>query len=116
VAQINGKKFKSKLDCPPQCVADHDYFLYKLIEVVSENSKLLKKVGYSLYEINTTINVTVDKNSTVTEIAYSTDESNEVKEFIENYIKSYKWIAGKKNDKNVTSKYEFLLGYSCQHN
>jgi hypothetical protein len=110
----DGKESKLKLDCPPICVSGLNYFLYEFSKNIGEQSSLFKKVGNELYQLKTKISVTIDKNSSITDISYSTDEKNELKEIIEKYIKSYKWIPGKKEGKEVTTIFEFSINLSSQ--
>lgn len=110
----DGKENKSKLDCPPTCVTGREYFLYEFTRDIVEQADLFKKVGDGLYQLKTKISITIDKNSSVTDISYSTDEKNELKEIIEKFVKSYKWIPGKKDGKNVTTKFEFSINLSSQ--
>lgn len=110
----DGKENKSKLDCPPTCVTGCEYFLYEFARDIGEQAHLFKKVGAGLYQLKTKISITIDKNSLVTDISYSTDEKNELKEIIEKFVKSYKWIPGIKNGQNVTTKLEFSVDFSSQ--
>ncbi len=110
----DGKESISKLDCPPSCVTGNDYFLYEFIKDIEEQTRYFEKVGNGLYQLKTKITITIDKNSSITEIAYSTDERKELREIIEEFVKSYKWIPGKKDGKDVTSKFEFSVNLSSQ--
>lgn len=111
----DGKESKSKLDCPPTCATGREYFLYEFRRSIIVRANLFKKVGNELYQLKTKITVTIDKNSSVTDISYSTDEKNELKEIIEQFIKSYKWIPGKKDGIEVTTKFEFSVNLSSQY-
>ncbi len=110
----DGKENKLKLDCPPTCATGREYFLYQFTREIGEHADLFNKVGDSLYKLETKISITIDKNSSVTEISYSTDEKKELKEIIEKFVNSYKWIAGKKDGQNVTTKFEFPINQSFQ--
>ena len=105
----DGIEHKSKLDCPPTCVTGHDYFLYEFSRDIGEQADLFKKVGNELYQLKTQISITINKNGSVTDIIYSTNEKSELKQIIEKFIKSYKWIPGKKDGKDVTAKFEFSI-------
>jgi hypothetical protein len=110
----DGKESKSKLDCPPTCATGSEYFLYEFSRDIGEQADLFKKVGEGLFQLKTKISITIDKNSSVTNISYSTDEKNELKEIIEKFVKSYKWIPGKKDGQDVTTKFEFSISLSSQ--
>ena len=110
----DGKESKSKLDCPPTCATGREYFLYEFTRNIGEQADLFKKVGNELYQLKTKISITIDKNSSVTDISYSTDEKNELKEIIERFVKSYTWIPGKKDGQDVTTKFEFSISLSSQ--
>ncbi|MFP5470762.1 MAG: hypothetical protein ACLGGV_04135 [Bacteroidia bacterium] len=110
----DGKESKSKLDCPPTCATGREYFLYEFRRDIGEQADLFKKVGNELYQLKTKISITIDKNSSVTDISYSTDEKNELKVIIEKFVKSYKWIPGKKDGQDVTTKFEFSVSLSSQ--
>ena len=111
---IDGVENKSKLDCPPTCATGREYFLYEFMRDIGEQADLFKKVGNELYQLKTKISITIDKNSSVTDISYSTDEKTELKEIIEKFVKSYKWIPGKKDGQAVTTKFEFSVSLSSQ--
>ena len=110
----DGKESKLKLECPPTCATGREYFLYEFMRDIGEQADLFKKVGEGLYQLKTKISITIDKNSSVKNISYSTDENNELKEIIEKFIKSYKWIPGKKDGQDVTTKFEFSISLSSQ--
>jgi hypothetical protein len=110
----DGKETKTKLDCLPSCSTGSEYFTYEFNNKIAEHAELFKKDSNGIYQLNTKISITVDKNSSVTDITYSTDENNELKEIIEKFIKSYKWIPGNKDGHNVTSKFEFSINISTQ--
>jgi len=110
----DGKESKLNLDCPSTCVTGLNYFLYEFRRDIGEQSEHFKKVGNELYQLKTKISITIDKNYSITDISYSTDEKNELKEIIEKFIKSYKWIPGKKDGKDVTSKFEISINLSSQ--
>jgi hypothetical protein len=111
----DGVENKIKLDCPPTCAAGNDYFLYEFWRDIGEQANLFKKVGNVLYQLKTKISITINENSSITDISYSTDEKNELKEIIEKFIKSYRWIPGKKHGKDVTTKIEFSVNLSSQY-
>lgn len=110
----NGKEIKTKLDCLPTCITGSEYFVYEFSRDIAEQAELFKKVSNGVYQLKTKISITIDKDSTVTDISYSTDENNELKEIIEKFIKSYKWIPGNKDGNNVTSKFEFSVNLSSR--
>ena len=110
----DNKEYKSKLDCPPTCMTGREYFLYEFTWNIGEHADLFQKVDDVSYQLKTKIIITIDKNSSITDISYSTDEKNELKEIIEKFVKSYKWIPGKKDGQNVTSKFEFSISLSSQ--
>jgi len=111
----DGKENKSKLDCPPTCMTGREYFLYEFMRDIGEEAKYFEKVGNEFYQLKTKISITIDKNSTITDISYSTDEKKELKEIIERFVKSYKWIPGKKDGKDLTAKFEFSVILSSQY-
>ena len=111
----DGKENKSRLDCPPTCMTGREYFLYEFARDIGEEAKHFKKVDNKLYQLKTKISITVDKNSSITDISYSTDEKKELKEIIEKFVKSYKWIPDKKDGKDVTAKFEFSVSLSSQY-
>jgi hypothetical protein len=110
----DGKESKSKLDCPPTCATGREYFLYEFRRDLGEQADLFKKIGDGLYQLKTKISITIDKNSSVIDISYSTDEKPELKEIIEKFVKSYKWISGKKDGQNVATKFEFSINLTSQ--
>jgi hypothetical protein len=110
-----GKKSITKLDCLPTCSTGSDYFVYEFYRDIAEHVELFNKNSNGVYQLKTKISITIDKNSSVTDISYSTDENNELKEIIEEYINSYKWIPGNKDGHNVTSKFEFSINLSIQY-
>jgi|GEM_PF-6590803 len=110
----DGKEIKSKLDCPPTCATGREYFLYEFGRKIGEQADLFTKVGNELYRLKTKISITIDENSSVTDISYSTDEKNELKKIIEQFIKSYKWIPGSKDGEQVMTKFEFSVNLSSQ--
>ncbi len=110
----DGKESTSKLDCPPSCVTGREYFLYEFIRDIGEQADFFEKVGEGLYQLKTKISITIDKNSSIKNISYSTDEKNELKVIIEKFIKSYKWIPGKKDGQDVTTKFEFSISITSQ--
>ena len=110
----DGKENKYKLDCPPTCVSGLNYFLYEFKNDIGQYSVHFKKMGNDLYQLKTKISITIDKNSLITEISYSTDEKKELKEIIDKFIRSYNWIPGKKDGIYVTTKFEFSVNLSSQ--
>ncbi len=110
-----GKEIKSRLDCPPICVTGRDYFLYEFSRDIGEKTEYFKQVGNGLFQLKTKISITINDSSIITEITYSTDEKSELKEIIEKYIKSYKWISGMKDGKYLTTKFEFTVNLSSQY-
>lgn len=109
-----GKESKLKLDCPPTCISGLNCFLYEFSKNIGEHSEHFKKLGNELYQLKTKISIVIDKNASIVEISYSTDESKEIKEIIEKVIKSYHWIPGKKDQKYMTTKFEFKVNLSSQ--
>lgn len=110
----NGKESKSQLDCPPTAATGPDYFLYEFTGEIGEKSDYFKKVGNDLYKLQTKISILIDETASVVEVSFSTEERNELKEIIERYIRSYKWIPGKKDGKDVAAKLEFGVSLSSQ--
>ncbi|MCP9756841.1 hypothetical protein EGI26_16875 [Lacihabitans sp. CCS-44] len=111
----DSKESKSKLDCPPTCATGREYFLYEFMRDIGDQAKLFKEIGPKLYQLKTKISITIDKNSSVTDISYSTNENYELKEIIEKFVKSYKWIPGTKDGQKLTTKFEFSIGLSSQY-
>ena len=111
---INGNEIKSKLDCPPTCVSGQHYFLYEFRRHITDYSESFKKIDDGLYQLKTRIIISVDNNSNVTEISYSTDENRKLKDIIEKFVRSYKWIPAKKDGENVTSRFEFSIALTSQ--
>ena len=111
----NGEEKKIKLDCPPTCMTGYDYFLYEFSRDIGNHSKLFKEVGNKLFQLKTKISITIDKNCSVTDISYSSTENSELTTFIESFIKSYRWIPGMKDEKYLTTKFEFSVNMSSQY-
>lgn len=110
----DGKEYKAKLECPPTCVSGRDYFLYEFSRFIRERADLFNSTGNEMYQLKTRISITIDKNSSVRDISYSTEEKPELKEVIEKFVKSYTWIPGKLDGKEITSKFEFSVNFSAQ--
>jgi hypothetical protein len=108
----DGKESKTKLDCLPTCTTGGEYFVYEFSREIAEHAELFKKDSNGIYQLKTKISITIDKNSSVTDISYSTEENIELKEIIEKFINLYKWIPGNKDGHNVTSKFEFSINLS----
>jgi hypothetical protein len=108
----NGLEKKSRLDCPPTCISGLDYFLYEFERDVDETK--FKEVGNKLYELKTKISILIDENNSVMNVSLSTNESAELKDFIEQYIRSFEWIAGKKDGQNIASTVTISINTSSQ--
>jgi hypothetical protein len=115
IVLADGKGFKSRLDCPPTCVSGMDYFLYEFGRHIGEHAHYFEKAGNQFYQLMTKISITIDQNSSVTEIAFSTEEKKELKQVIDKFIRAYKWLPGKKDGKNVTTLFEFSVNLSSQY-
>jgi hypothetical protein len=111
----DGKESRSTLECAPTCVTGRDYFLYEFWRMMGQQTSLFNNMGNDLYQLKTNISVTVENTGAVTEITYSTDEKTELKKVVEDFVKSYKWIPGKKDGKDVTAKFEFPVRISVQY-
>jgi hypothetical protein len=105
----DGIEIRQKLDCPPTCVTGPEYFLYQFKTDIGQRATYFKDGDDGWHLLETKISITIDKNSSITEISYSTDEKKELKEIIEQYIKSYRWMPGKKDGKDMTTKFEFTV-------
>lgn len=108
----NGAEQKSRLDCPPTCVSGLDYFVYEFDR--DADATKFQEVGNKLYELHTKISIQINEQNEVTGVSFSTNESAELKDFIEKYIRSFRWLAGKKNNRTIASKLEFTIHMSSQ--
>lgn len=108
----NGIEKKSRLDCPPTCVSGLDYFLFEFERDADVTQ--FEEIGNKLYQLKTTISIQIDENNSVQAVSFSTNESQELKDSIEKYIRTFQWIAGKKDGKNISSTFKFSINTSSQ--
>lgn len=104
-----------KLDCPPTCVSGLPYFFYGLLNDLRERTEYYTKIREGAYQLKTKITTTISENSSIKEITYSTSVAKELKEIIDTYIKSFKWIPGRKEGLLLTTKYEVNLNITIQN-
>jgi hypothetical protein len=96
-------------NCPPTCATGRDYFLYEISGYIEE-----QLMNFEIPEFRTKISITVDKNGAVSDISFSTNEKPQLVIGIEEFIKSFRWIPGRENSEEATSKFEFSIDISNQ--
>lgn len=111
----NGIESKHKLDCPPTCASGIHYFFHELDKVIINRDDLFKNIDNYTHQFKTEISFTLDKDSTITIVSFSTEENKELKEIIEKFIKSYNWIPGKLEGKEVTTKIVYSVDFSSMY-
>lgn len=110
----DGKENMLRLDCPPTCATGIHSFIYELEKVIMDKDDLFKKVDTYTYQFKTEISFIINKNSTITDVSFSTEENKELKEVIEKFIKSNNWVPGKLEGKDVTTRIVLNFDISSQ--
>lgn len=106
---------QQQLDCPPSCASTLVHFQNYFCNEVNIYRDQFKRTGFNTYTLKTTITITIDKNTSITEIAYSNRQSQKIKNIIEKIIKEYQWIPAVNDGKNVTSKFSFSINLSVRY-
>ena len=110
----NSTEVKTNLDCLPTCATGIEYFIYEFNREISEKAELFKQISTGVYQLKTKISFTIHEDASITDISYSTEEKRELKEIIEKYIKSFKWIPATKDSENVSSNVSFSVNLTSQ--